>query len=180
PELIAWAELHGMMVTTASAAALAATSGPFVAARFSAPDDEVLTPALRIASDASVPVVPLVLSEAGASPLRITSWVIAEGRVALDGTVVGVPVQNLSYGVAEGTSNYDALRMQALATDPSAWLLEASSRSSFVGGIPIAETPHVIPGLVEGYFQRAAIYEGGISATACIGEATAALAASAP
>jgi hypothetical protein len=179
-ELIGWAELHGMSVSAETAGALAATAGPFVAARFSAPDGEVLTPALRIATDQAIPTLPLVLSESGTEPLRITSFVLAEGRVALDGAVVGVGTSNLSYGLATGTSNYDALRMSALGSQSGSWLLEASSRAGFLGGFPIEDTPHLIPGFVEGYFQRVAFYEGGIDPAVCTSQAAAALAASAP
>jgi hypothetical protein len=178
-ELVGWAELHGMSVSAETAAALAATAGPFVAARFFAPHGEVLTPALRIASDHTIPTLPLVLSESGTAPLRITSFVLAEGRVALDGAVVGVGTSNLSYGLATGTSNYDALRMSALGSQSKSWLLEASSRAGFLGGFPIEDTPHLIPGFVEGYFQRVAFYEGGIDPALCTSQAAAALAATA-
>ena len=111
-----WALSNSMMVTVAlydSMVTLGATR--FVAARFDAPNADVVTPALRVSGPAISSVLPLVLSHADASSdLLVTSWTIAQGRAALDGPAASLDDAQLSYDAANATTNYIGVRSSAL------------------------------------------------------------------
>jgi hypothetical protein len=178
-DVAAWAAGRGLEVSPALAAGLAALEPTrFVALRFSAPHGVGLTPALRITGPDRAPVLPLMLTEAGDQPLLVSTWTLAEGSARPSGPAAALVDAQLVYDAATASSNYGALRSAALAVAGSgSALLEASGRDLLLGGAVVGRAPtgHVIPELVRGYFDRAAIYHG-VDGAACASAAAAALA----
>lgn len=172
--VVSWAEQHGLVVSGAMWTALVGleASHRFVAARFTAPNGEALTPALRVRG-VSAPALPLVLTAAGNEDLLVTTFALGPGGAALDGEPASIPLGSLTFNAASSESNYRFLRADALGSSDS-WLLETTSRAALTG---IFESGNVsIESALRTYFTRGALYLGGsVDAAQCIAEAMRAL-----
>lgn len=177
----AWASSCGLELSGELAAALGATGAPrFVGVRLTSPGGQSLGPTLRVVVASSQAVLPLALLRSGAEELRVTAFVVGEGRAALaDTTAAAVRDEDLAWLANEGRSNYATLRTESLdAVGPASSLIEASSHEALAASIPIDDGRASIDGAVITYFERAVGYgdtEG--DATTCIATAASALAA---
>jgi hypothetical protein len=126
-------------------------------ARFSAPGGLSLTKALRVVTPAGAPVVPLVLTQAGADPVDVVLWSVGDGRAVFDGTPALIDTSALVFDVGEVTSNYRALAALALGTQ-GALLFQMASHESLRDTIPASEGGPDIDSVVRTYFSRAATY----------------------
>ncbi|HZO12397.1 MAG TPA: hypothetical protein VFB62_04040, partial [Polyangiaceae bacterium] len=173
--VVSWAEQHGLVVSGAMWTALLGleTAHRFVAARFTAPNGEALTPALRVTGLSAQAALPLVLTAAGNEDLLVTTFVLGPGRAAFDGEPASILLGSLTFDAASTESNYPFLRSSALES-PGTWLLETTSRAALTSTIQISGVS--IDGALHTYFTRGALYLGGaVDAAQCIGEATRAL-----
>lgn len=177
----AWASSCGLELSGELAAALGATGAPrFVGVRLTSPGGQSLGPTLRVVLPSSQAVLPLALLRSGADELRVTAFVVGEGRAALVATTAAaVRDEDLAWLANEGRSNYAELRTESLdAVGPASSLLEASSHEALAASIPIDGGRASIDGAVITYFERAIGYgDTDGDATTCIATAASALAA---
>jgi hypothetical protein len=180
PAVTTWAGAHGLSLTPALQTVLQTSgSARFFVARFDAPPGVSLTKALRVVSPGGDAIFPLVLSQAGASPLRAVLWSVGPGRARLDGNVVTVDTSSLVFDVGNVTSNYDELLMEALGVQGS-YVLEVSSHESLRDTLPATPGGPVIESVVRTYFERAADFgETARDPAACTVEAAVVLGQSA-
>ena len=178
----AWATQHGLTLSGSMFTRLASMTGQrFIVTRFEAPDGEVLTPTLRVTGPDVANAMPFALSEAGDRTVQLTTWVISEGRAALEGG----PELSLSsiaatYDAATGTTDYRELSASALQNaGASAWLTERASATAFTESLH-AYRDHHIGSLADEYAARAAIYEGDVTASLCASSLTSALTSDLP
>ena len=183
PAVSSWAAQAGFTVSPSIQAALAKlTSSRFVAVRFNAPVGPGVTPTMRVAMPSAPPMLPLALTHASSEDLRVTAWIIGPGRADLIGaTEVAVSPSSLSWKAKEGLTNYDELRTNALASDPTRFLIEAASHEALGQTMSIADGTASIDSVVTTFFERAAAYgDGDFNASPCVAFADNALVSVAP
>lgn len=176
--VVAWAQANGMHISGGLALALAGLADHrFVVARFDAMDAEVLTPTLRVSGPDVSPVLPLVLTEAGDRAVRVTSWILGEGRAAVDGAPgLGLDAIGVTYDAALGESDYAAESLAALSLlGPSGWLLESASHRALAAPLTL-DGGHTLESVASEYTARAAVYAGDFDAAVCLGQLTPVLA----
>lgn len=179
PAVEAWAAKAGLVTQGTTLSSLSGTAnGRFVALRFEAPSGQSTSATLRIVMPGAAPVLPLSPVRAGAEDLRVTAWIIGEGRADL-ANAAEVLLPSVTWRPKDGGSDYVDRRDDVLGSDASRFLVEAAGHALFtvpaVGGAGKTES------IVSGFFQRAAAYgDAGGAAGACIGSATWALASSKP
>ena len=180
----AWAGQHGLVISPALAAQLAALAGQrFVAARVTAAGGEALTPTLRVVMPGTPAALPLALTQAGADALLVTTWVLGEGRAKIEGaTPVSIASDALVWSAHDGTSSWEAARHDALAPEGGhGALAEAAGHEALSHNTAVASGAAAIDGVVTTYFERAGLYAAlGAEPAECIAYAAAALAASSP
>jgi hypothetical protein len=161
----AWAAQHGLSVPTAAAKALEAAAGMrFVVERFEVEGgpNVLATSTLRVVMPGSKPTLPLSLTRAGDEDLLVTAWFVGVGRADLEGAhEVVLPLDQLRWDAAKGSTNYVPLRAATLYDDASATMLEATSHEALYENTPIAGGKGTIPGVVTSFFTRAASYGDG-------------------
>ncbi len=165
-----WAEQNGMFVNSAMLSALTAlTDHRFVVARFTAPNGEVLTPTLRVTGPDVAPSVPLWLTQAGDQPVRVTTWILGNGRAAIEnGPGITLSAITFSYNVASGETDYPAQSLAALAAaGPTAWLLESASQQVLTMPLEVWGE-HRVNALMAEYVTRAASYAADFDESACL------------
>ena len=164
PAVLAWANTHGFSISPEIRAALENMSGMrFFVERFQPQATPFYSSTLRIVLPSSTPVLPLALTQASTTDLRITAWFIGTGRAALTGSsplkLQMTDVQWLAY---PHTSNYVEVRDGALLTGGSAAnVTETASHDALVRNTPVAGGKASITGVVTSYFQRTAAYADG-------------------
>ncbi|MRG92938.1 DUF2330 domain-containing protein [Polyangium spumosum] len=177
--VVAWATQRGLEVSPDLAVTLGGMAGKrFFAERYNAPNAKFVTSTLRVVSPTPEAALPLALTRAGSTELRVTAWMIGDGRAALAGSKpITLPMSELSWKAASADSNYKVLRADELRVGgPSAALIEAASHDAFVMNEPIANGTSSITGVVTSFFQRAAGYgDGDTNASPCITAAAVAL-----
>lgn len=183
-EVGAWAEARGMVVPAALVSALseADPAQRYLLVRFEAPEGDSLTRTLRLVSAGPASALPLGLSAAGSSPLRVVSWTLGAGRAVPLGTEVKIDPSALTLAAAERSSNYPSLLESAFATGVSEpYLIDMASHQALSESVALGEPGPVAPGFASSYFSRAAEYgEGSERPSTCIQSAAAILAQSAP
>ncbi|HMY16005.1 MAG TPA: DUF2330 domain-containing protein, partial [Polyangium sp.] len=179
PAVLAWAGAGGFTVSAATKTALENMPGMrFFVERFEPKDAPFFTSTLRVVLPGSTPTLPLALTHAGSSDLRVTAWFVGAGRATLTGSSsLKLSMNDLQWSAKTQSSNYIELRDGALlAGGSSASITEAASHDALVKNVAIAEGKGAITGLVTGYFQRAATYlDGNSDANPCIISAAAVL-----
>jgi hypothetical protein len=179
-----WAKQGGLLLSPAVEASLKALSGVrFVGVRFQAPGGPAVTPTLRIAMPGAPPLLPLSLTRAAEEDLRVTAWLIGDGRAHLFGTTqVTVPAASLTWDAKAQKSDYEDERSHALsAAGADGAILECSSHEALSLNLSIAEGTASIDGLVTTFFERAAAYgDAAADPSSCVVQAAVALASSAP
>jgi hypothetical protein len=182
PAVSAWAAGGGLVIPAQLVTALDALQGmSFVAVRFAAPAGPGVTPTLRLAMSGVSPVLPLALTQAGGSDLRVTAWMIGQGEAGLvDGVPVAISPSSIAWNAAAQATNYGDLGSAALDSGPDTFLVEAASHDALVQNVSIAQGTAFIDGVVTTFFDRAAAYgDGAFDASSCISAATPALESSA-
>lgn len=176
----AWAEANALALAPALEADLAAQTGArFFVARFTAAGGAAVSPTLRVVAPGAAPALPLALTRAGASPLRVTSWLLGAGRGGLTGAPEASIAAAIAWDAAEGVSTYRERREQALAqAAEGAALIEATSHEALAEAVPIASGTASIDGVLGTYLERAAAYLGAPDPAECLPAAAAALASS--
>jgi hypothetical protein len=173
--VMAWAAQANLTIQPALADALSSLSGvQFVAVQLAAVPGSNVTPTLRIAMPGASAMLPLALTRAVGTDLRVTAWLIGQGEADLVGeNQAAIPLKSLVWQAENATSNYDVLRDGALAPGPDWFLVEAASHDALVSNIPIAGGTAFIDGVVTTFFERAAAYgDGAFDSAACIATAT--------
>ncbi|MBK9262865.1 MAG: DUF2330 domain-containing protein [Polyangiaceae bacterium] len=158
PAVFAWAATNGFGISPDVASALENMPGMrFFVERFVAPPAPFVTSTLRVVLPSQTPVLPLALTRAGASDLRVTAWFVGAGRASLTGaSPVKLHLENLLWNASSQDSNYVDLRAsELLGVGPAAVVTEASSHDALVKDVAIAGGTQAITGVVRGYFQRA-------------------------
>ncbi len=172
PSVIAWANANGFSMSPATSTALEGMSGMrFFVERFNPQSTPFFSSTLRVVLPGSTPVLPLALTRAGTTDLRITAWFIGAGRATLTGSSpLKLQMTDLQWIAQTQTSNYDKMRDAALVSAGfAATVTETSSHDALVKNIPIASGKGSITGVVTGYFQRAAKYlDGNANSDPCI------------
>jgi hypothetical protein len=142
---------------------------------------ELVTPTLRVVSTGAA-ALPVALTAAGTSDLRVTTWLLGAGRAKLAGTAaVTLDPASLEWNASDATSNLDEARLLALQGAPTAALVEAASHAALSQNVAIAGGTSAIDGVAGTFFERAAAYaEIGADPAACTTQAAIALASSAP
>jgi hypothetical protein len=177
--LSTWAAQSNLTIPAPVAAALSGLSGvSFVAVLFAAPPGSSVTPTLRLSTPNGTAVLPLALTRAGGSDLKVTAWMIGQGEADLGGGVqVVVDSSKLVWNATTEASNYQTLRAGVLAVGPDAFLVEAAGHAPLSQNVSIAEGTASIDGVVTTFFERAAAYgDGDFDAAACVTAATTSLA----
>jgi hypothetical protein len=177
-KVMEWAGQEGLSISPALAASLQATGGAhFVAVRFDAPQGAGVTPTLRLAMPSSAAQLSLALTRAAGDDLRVTTWVIGLGRADLIGAAeVQIAPSSIAWNAKKSASDYDAKRDDALADDPTRFLVEAASHESLSTTIDIASGTATIDSVVSTFFERAAAYgDGNFDAASCLSAAEPAL-----
>jgi len=161
PAVLNWATTHGFSISPATKASLEAMSGMrFFAERFTPNTSPFFSSTLRVVLPGPDPVLPLALTQAGSSNLRVTAWFVGAGRATLTGsTPLKLQMSDLQWLAQSQTSNYVEMRDAALfAAGPSATVTETSSHAALVQNSPLPDGKSSITGVITGYFQRAAAY----------------------
>jgi Uncharacterized protein conserved in bacteria (DUF2330) len=182
PSVVAWAEQENLHVSSVLIDELAAypSGTSFLAVLFAAPAGPSVTPTLRIAMPGAPATLPLALTRAGGSDLRVTTWIIGQGQASLGGaTRVMIPPKSLVWHAGAEGSNYADLRAAALAPGPEAFLVEAANHEALADNVAIGNGSSFIDGVVTTFFERAAAYgDGAFDSSACIATATPEMASS--
>ncbi|WP_437937913.1 DUF2330 domain-containing protein [Sorangium sp. So ce341] len=175
-----WAESAGLALSSETAAQLGALQGMrFAAARFEAPGGPAATRTLRIVAGGGEARLPLSLARAGAGDVRVTAWLLGDGRGALTGaTPVTLPPASLSWDADAQRSDYEALRAEALGqAGLDGALVEAAGHEALSRRIALGSDS--VDSVVAAYFARAGAYgDAGDGPGACAAVAAAALASS--
>jgi hypothetical protein len=182
-KIVTWASQSGVSIPAAVQAALAKlTSVSFLGVSFDVPAGEGLTPTLRVAMSSVPPSLPFTLTRAASEDLRVTTWTIGPGRGDLIGNVeVSVAPSSLAWNANDVESDYASHRTDALASDPTRFLVEASNHDRFGKTATIAGGTATIDSVVSTFFERAAAYgDGNFDAAACIATAEPTFSAAAP
>jgi hypothetical protein len=178
PAVLNWATTHGFSISPATKAALDSMVGMrFFAERFTPNSAPFFSSTLRVVLPGSNPVLPLTLTQAGSSNLRVTGWFVGAGRATLTGSApLKLQMSDLQWLATSQTSNYLEMRDAALfAAGPSASVTEASSHAALVQNYPLPDGKSSINSVITAYFQRAATYSdigANSNAAACIIDAT--------
>lgn len=178
-----WASQIGVTVPPVVQNALEKLSGvSFLAVSFNAPAGEQITPTLRVSMSSTPPTLPFALTRASNEDLHVTAWTLGPGRGDMIGSVeVAVSPSALSWNANEGESDYKSHRADALASDPTRFLVEAASHDRLGKAATIASGTATIESVVSTFFERAAAYgDGNFDAAACIALAEPALESSSP
>jgi hypothetical protein len=163
-------------------AALDALSGvSFVAVRFNAPSGAGVTPTVRVSMSGAPPLLPLALTQAGSSDLRVSAWMIGQGEADLAGGVaVAISPSSLVWRAGAQATNYDDLRSAALASGPDTFIVEAATHDALGRNVSIAQGTAFVDGVVTAFFERAAAYgDGAFDSASCISAAEPAVESSA-
>ncbi|MBK8940704.1 MAG: hypothetical protein IPM79_24575 [Polyangiaceae bacterium] len=179
-----WAAERGLLLTPALTSALgeAAPAQRFLIARFEAPEGDSLTRALRVVAPGASSSLPLELTAAGTTPLRIVTWTFGAGRAIPAGSELFLDASRLTLGAAEKTSNYPSLLEAAFGAELSdPYLIDMSSHPSLAEAVALGDPGPVAPAFSSSYFSRAAEYGEAIETpSTCIQSAAAILGQSAP
>ncbi|WP_437724593.1 DUF2330 domain-containing protein [Sorangium sp. So ce861] len=175
-----WAESAGLALSAETAAQLGELQGMrFAAARFEAPGGPAVTRTLRIVTGGGEPRLPLSLARAGAGDVRVTAWLLGDGRGALTGAApVTLPPASLSWDAGEQRSDYEALRAEALGqAGLDGALVEAAGHEALSRRVALGSDS--VDSVIAAYFARAGAYgDAGDGPGACAAVAAAALASS--
>jgi Uncharacterized protein conserved in bacteria (DUF2330) len=170
--VVAWANTHGFSISPATKTALEGLSGMrFFAERFVPNTSPFFSSTLRVVLPSTTPMLPLALTQAGMSNLRVTAWFLGAGRATLTGsTPLKLQMTDLQFFAQSQASNYVEIRDNALlAAGPKASVTETASNTLLDENMPIAQGTSSIPALVAGYFQRTAAYfDGNADPADCI------------
>jgi hypothetical protein len=173
-----WAKQGGLLLSPAVEASLKALSGVrFVGVRFQGLGGPAVTPTLRIAMPGAPPL-PLSLTRAAGEDLRVTAWLIGDGRAHLFGTTpVTVSSESLTWDAKAQKSDYEDERSLALsAAGADGAILECASHDALSLNLSIAEGTASIDGLVTTFFERAAAYgDAAADPSSCVVQAAVAL-----
>ncbi|WP_437813366.1 DUF2330 domain-containing protein [Sorangium sp. So ce1078] len=172
-----WAESAGLALSSETAAQLGALQGMrFAAARFDAPGGPAITRTLRVALGGGEARLPLSLATAGEGDVRVTAWLLGDGRGALTGTApVTLPPASLSWDAGAQRSDYEELRAEALGqAGLHGALVEGASHEALSRRTAIGSDS--VDSVVAAYFARASAYgDAGDGPGACAAVAAAAL-----
>ncbi|XXX77093.1 DUF2330 domain-containing protein [Sorangium sp. So ce134] len=172
-----WAESAGLALSAETAEQLGDMQGMrFAAARFEAPGGPAVTRTLRVAAGGGEPRLPLSLARAGAADVRVTAWLLGDGRGALTGaTPVALPPASLSWDASEKRSDYAELRAEALGqAGLHGALVEGAGHEALSRRIALGSDS--VDSVVAAYFARAGAYgDIGDGTGACAAVAAAAL-----
>ena len=172
----AWATQNGLVVPGKLMGALSALSGVrFVAVAYGAPPGPGVTPTIRVSMTGTPAVLPLALTTAGTSELRVSAWTIGQGEADLDRRRARWPSRPRPSAWKAGAhvSNYDALRDTALASGPDTFIVESAGHQALAQKVSIAQGTALIDGVVTTFFERAAAYgDGDFDSATCIATAT--------
>ncbi|WP_437927607.1 DUF2330 domain-containing protein [Sorangium sp. So ce291] len=175
-----WAASAGLALSAETAAQLAQLQGMrFAAARFDAPGGPALTKTLRIVTGGGEPLLPLSLTRADNSGVRVTAWLLGDGRGALSGAApVTLPPASLTWDASAQRSDYAELREEILGqAGGDGALVEAAGHEALSRSVALGSDR--VDSVVAAYFARASTYGDASDAPgACAAVAAAALASS--
>lgn len=178
PAVLNWANTHGFTISPATKAALEASPGMrFFAERFVPNTAPFFSSTLRVVLPSSNPVLPLTLTQAGSSNVRVTTWFVGAGRATLTGSSpLKLQMSDLQWFAQSQTSSYVEMRDAALfAAGTSATVTETSSHAALVKNSPLPDGKGSITSVITGYFQRASTYMdvgAGSNSATCIFDAS--------
>lgn len=155
----AWAAQQGLIVDPLLVGGMDAiddATTSFAVLRFTAPAGPVVTRTLRVVSPGEFTTLPFVLSVAGTSDLRITAWQLGHERARLSGVEVTLDPEGLDYDAGKDTSNYREL-LGGVLSDPSRYVVEASSHFALASSVSLFDGTASIPGTMAGYFERSVL-----------------------
>ncbi|MFO0613106.1 MAG: DUF2330 domain-containing protein [Polyangiaceae bacterium] len=152
----AWAAQAGLIVDPTLVAGLNALDGDysFAVLRYTAPAGPQTTRTFRAVAPTPTPALPLVLSTAGKSDLRIIAWQLGAQRARLSGVEVAIDPDQLSFRAGDDTSNYRAL-VDAALSDPSRYAVESSSHFALASSASLFDGTASIRAVTDAYFTRA-------------------------
>ncbi len=175
PAVNAWAAQADLKISPALLESLNSLTGvQFVAVQFTAPPGSSVMPTLRVVMPSAPPVLPLALTRAAGTDLRVTAWIVGQGEADLvNGNQVAIPLKSLAWKAAAGASNYDAVRAEALAPGADTFLVESASHGALVDNTTIGGGTAFIDGVVTTFFERAAAYgDGAFDSASCVATTT--------
>jgi hypothetical protein len=178
-----WASEQGLPVSPDLEGAFGAVpAAKFLCVRFTTPGGPALTPTLRVTAPIGLPSLPFSITRAGSSDMRVSAWLLGDGRGALSDTAAtSVPPSAIVWNAEQQATNYAAWRDDTLAAEPDSIVLEAAGHDALVAPTPIANGAATIEALMPTYFARASEYGNGSSDPApCTSAAKATLDASQP
>jgi len=127
------------------------------------------------------PYLPLALTSAGSTALRVVSWFIGPGVPTVVGSVVTwVTAPNVAWDASTSSSTYEEEREALLsAAGGDASVRESASHEALSHNISIANGAASIDGVATSFFERAAAYGDGTADPAlCAAKAASALSSS--
>lgn len=175
-EARAYADALGVTIPasmTSRLASLSAEGYRFVVASYVSLADGDRLAGLRIVDDAP-PALPLLLTRAGSEAVKLTAFVIGEGRAAF-GTGASLDLDPASLvWKANGRSTYAEARDSLLEAAPrGSFFIESAGHDLVFAAMAVPKSLRPIPSLVGAYLSRAAAYGEATDAAACVGSISA-------